>query len=1033
MPSFEVAEAYADFHVNVDEGIDKAIAKIKARAKDLDIKAHLDFSADTAKVRAELKKLGLDKIKPKVQPELDKSAMGRAAKQTEDAMSKVAGRANAKFNALAFGALTIGLPAAAAAGAAGASASLAAIPAAVIAAGAVLQKNNAVIENSYRQLGQNTLGQLEKMSSVMVGPLLGASDQLRASFDRLKPSIQTAFDRSAGLVEPLVGAVTDAAENAVPGLVKSLASARPAIEGVRKFAGEAGKGLGEFFENAAKGSRGAEQGMTIFGGTVRTLESRFGTLFANLANGSSGPLRALDVMVDKVTAGLLDATGSGSAFMAMLQGASNAGAGVTTVLGSVLSALSALPPGVGQFAGSMTAASMIASKFGLDAGKGFEGLGQKVKAETTNVGKFGAAVSGLAAGAVNPAFLAVAALGVGLDILGRSQQAAAEKAAQHKQDVQELTSALREDGGVLAEHTNKVNSKALADKNAAANLASFGQSIGTATLAIQGSTKAYDQLHSSSTGALTQIANSAGLVGESRNAFIGLADVSLKTGQNYGDLKDKVKLYGTAMEGTNGTVQKLSASQQTAVERILNANGAVAEQLNKTREARQAYLDTEHALTGLSEAQIKARDATTEHTAAIYEQVNASLGHRGAVLNTKQAIDELNKVNGNAKSTEDQKAGALLNAENAMFRQITAAGQLAASNAGAVSDSQRLEIQTRAQNQETINLANSWSGPLPASLQTAISKMSVTQLTSMGLKTSINNLGQAVVTLPDGRVITLTSNAAAEEVKVNNLKAAIAALRDRDIKITVTQYGKVGAQPSMTGHAIAQAEGGRPVDYLRRLPRYANGKDTASISALDVTGGGRVNAPGHGRQDNVLSWISPKEMVTNAHDTARNLTELYAINNGQRNYEKYPETGRPPSAGLRAAAAEALRQVKEGGQFFEDFSFYGATDNMNAHNDELAKLFYAAKGQGWDFDASERTRSDIVSWLEGFIGESTERAAAAAATAGVQATRISGAQFGAQQRSGDITINIHPPADMDLHTLAELVSRRIEIVRRTAA
>src|SRR4051812_32341166 len=114
--SFQVADAYADFHVNVDKGIDKAIAQIKKRANQLDIKSKLTLDMDTKRVQAELDKLGLKTLKPKIQPELDKSAMARAGRETEDAMSKVAARSNAKFSALAFTALSVGLPAAAAVG-----------------------------------------------------------------------------------------------------------------------------------------------------------------------------------------------------------------------------------------------------------------------------------------------------------------------------------------------------------------------------------------------------------------------------------------------------------------------------------------------------------------------------------------------------------------------------------------------------------------------------------------------------------------------------------------------------------------------------------------------------------------------------------------------------------------------------------------------------------------------------------------------------------------------------------------------------
>ena len=607
--------------------------------------------------------------------------------------------------------------------------------------------------------------------------------------------------------------------------------------------------------------------------------------------------------------------------------------------------------------------------------------------------KLGAVVGGLAAGAINPAFLAVTALGVGLDLLGQSQQKAAEKAAAHKQNVESLTAALREDQGVLGEHVNKVNAKALADKNAASNLATFGQTVGTATAAIQGSNQAYDMLKFSAGAALATIADQAGVTGASRDAFIDLATVSLDTGQNYGDLKDKVKLYGTALDGTNGQVQRFSAQQMSAAEAVLNANGAVGEQMRSTLESRQNYMAMEHALTGLSDAQIRARDATTQHTAAIYEQMNASLGHRGAVLNTKTAIDELAKVNQNAKSTEDQKAAAMLGAENAMARQIAAAGQLAASNAGAVSDSQRLEIQTRAQNQETINLANSWAGPLPASLQTAISKMSVTEAKAAGLKVGVDNLGRAVVTLPDGKQIVLTSTAAAAEAKVHQLQQAINELHGKDIKIAVSYYGTGPRPSSLRGPNIAFGEGG----LISKGPAQKR-----SVVANDS---GNMLRPMSGSLAKVVpsnTWRIVGDNMTHP--------ELFAPLDGSTRSRKLivqaaKHEGILPLAegGLIGAAKEALAHVKGGGQFFEDFTFYGNSDNVGRYNDQLAGLFYASQKPGWDFDATERTRADIVGWLQGYVAQhaaaSAVKQAVTSGAAVKQAPTFQGSPPAAAQRA----------------------------------
>lgn len=45
--------------------------------------------------------------------------------------------------------------------------------------------------------------------------------------------------------------------------------------------------------------------------------------------------------------------------------------------------------------------------------------------------------------------------------------------------------------------------------------------------------------------------------------------------------------------------------------------------------------------------------------------------------------------------------------------------------------------------------------------------------------------------------------------------------------------------------------------------------------------GGRINGRGGPRQDNILSWVSAGEYIVNAHDTAKNLPLLEAINSGR--------------------------------------------------------------------------------------------------------------------------------------------------------
>lgn len=914
MAEFKVASAYADFEVRVDEGIDKAKVRIKQRQRELDAegKIRLDVDlkdakakiksefrderftikadADTTLARARLEKLtgeGTFKIKPDV----DEPAARKAAQQLDGTVSRMANRANAQFDLLKFTAFTIGLPAAAAAGAAGVTAAIGGIGLAWGGLVVALTSGTDEVSASWGSFSDGVIRDARAMANPLKGEVVGAIDEMGSAWTRIKPIAAAGMGAAAPGLREVVAAADDFIENAAPGLIAGAKASGTALKGVHTFAAQAGAGLSDFALNATKGVDGANRGMVVLGGTVQTLEGRLGQLFANLATGSVGPLRSLDVILDHVTGSMVDATAAGSGVMGAFQGATTAGSGLVTILHGVVAATSALPPQLTQLGGSWAATNMIASQFGINAGKGFEGLGTKIQQAEGFSKKLGTTVGGLAAGAINPAFLAVTALSLGLSALGEAQEKAAQYAAEHRDNVRSLTEALRQDGGVVGETIRQRNAQALADKNASANLSAFGQNISNATAAIYGSSYAYQQLRSSSVDTLTSIADQAGIVKENRQEFIGLGDEALKTGKNYDQLKNNVLEAGKSYDSSGESAQRFSASQLSTIEATLNAMGAVGEQINAQKQAKEGYYLTEQALTNLSRAQIEARDATIEHTKATQDAIGGQLGYRGTVEQTKQALADYKKVSENTKSTEDQKAQSLLGVENAMYRQVQAAGQAAAANANVKSENERAMVATQAMNRETVNLANSWAGPLPQSLQAGIAKMTTSEARAAGLTVAIDNTGAAVYRLPNGKDIRIESNAEQERARVEALRASIDALHNRDIKITTTYfYGTAGGGANLNGPYVARAQGGlvgRLAAAHGRL--YADGVD-----AVAPIQGGLMGALGRSIRDVIPTLLTPGEHVTNSKDTANNISELAAINAGQRNYRRWPETGRPP-------------------------------------------------------------------------------------------------------------------------------------------
>lgn len=254
------------------------------------------------------------------------------------------------------------------------------------------------------------------------------------------------------------------------------------------------------------------------------------------------------------------------------------------------------------------------------------------------------------------------------------------------------------------------------------------------------------------------------------------------------------------------------------------------------------------------------------------------------------------------------------------------------------------------------------------------------------------------------------ANAGAAEAAINN------AARNRSSTITVTTYyNNVGAGPKRIGETglakgglVGYAFGGQ----IQSVPKFSQG-------ALDIRSGGLLHGPGTGTSDSILAatsqgpaLVSNREFVVNAKATSENLGLLKLINSGR--------VKAFAGGGLLDAAQEMLNQVSSGGQFFEDFSFYGNSANVSKYNDQIQALFGQSRGVGWDFDPNnERTRTDITSWLSNYVRQQTAQTSAAttSSTGGGGGTTINNNYY----------TTINPPAGMDVYTLASQVSRELEL------
>ena len=933
----------------------------------------------------------------------------RGSGDMDSSVSKVAARTEAKFSALKFLGLSQGLPAAAAVGVGATAAVIGGAGLIFAGLGVSAQLANQKVQQSVVDTAETVGNGINTMSGTYEQYLLKASDNVEKSFLRSSGAIQKGMNNSAYAVDSLTTSALMLGENALPGIVTASGRLGPVLEGVRSLSGAVGQGFSEMAENASQGSDGARVGLVILGDTLRTVEARVGTIAANFANASAGPLNSFRYTLDQVTGALVDASAQGSAVNGFLGGFTTSTNGAITVARGLFTVINALPPQVAQLGGAVASTSMIMSRLGVDAGAGWEGLGGKIRNAGKDLAgtekfaaKAGTAVGGLAAGALNPAALAVGALSLGLLILGDAQEKAAAAAAEHRENVRQLTDAIRQDNGVLAEHSAVTIANALATKNARENLAVANVTMADATTATMGNERAMFRVADATNHWIQGLADQGIVSQRNADGLKGINKELLENGGNYAGVATEVSHFNQSMSATNKEAQE-------QLVHLLNGTGALGEQAKAAREAYSGYLLQQQGLTNLTEAQIKARDATVDHTKAILDQQNASLGYRGAVQASKEAIDAYNKVVKDGKLNTDEGVRATLAMEQALSQQEQAAYNAAYANAEGKSDAERAAIATQSLTQETINLANAFAGPLPASLQTTIGKMNATQAQAAGVKLGINQLGQAVYILPNGKQILIESNADQQAARMANLRDQINSIptnKKSTVEI-VTIYKQVGTAAVRTGNNAPDVYLYGPHAAAGGLLAEAPIRKFSAGGLTDIRGGGLVPGSGGTRQDNVLS-ISSRGLVATARGE-------YVTPEARVNQRTLPllEAIRSGNQGLISAASEALDASRHGQTLYEDLSFKGQSANGGRYNDKLAAMYYAQTGRGFETDAS--TQSSIAGWLQSFITQSTAAMSAIPSTVAAAMKRL----------PPSAPINVTAPPAMDLEALAAVVSRLI--------
>lgn len=990
---FKVAEAYADFHVNVDAGIDAAVARLKGRAKELSVTAKVVLDADVTEARAKIRALSEDKNKAtvkadadttlaaakikalgdtegkvKVKAEVDETSLAKTGKAVENELGKVAARANAQFSALAFGGLSVGLPAAAAIGVAGVGAVFTAVPALFAVLGVQSQLASDEVQHAMDGLTSKVNSSVTTIGEQFKGPMVEAIDSASTTVSRLLPQFEQAMSGSVKAIEPLTGAVTGFAEEAMPGLVTAIRVSSPVLEGIKNLATQTGAGFTDMSENMANGAINAGAGITQLGGIIRDALGGVGTVMANLANQSSGPLSQLQAMLREVWTILGNITSTGGGVIGFLSGFSQAATGMLTVLSGVTTVLGLLPSEVTQFAGAFAASGMVLSKFGIDAGKAFEGMGKKLDAAKSSSEPLKNSLRELTTAALSPAVLATAGLAIGLEILGQRQRDAAAATQAQRDRVQSLAAALRESNGaitdsVTAQATATLQNFKVSDgyRNLLSDARNLKLGLPDLTAAYLGNKAGLDGLNLSIDAAIKQH-TSMQMAGK---AVVPVVDEEGKKYQQFRDILNSGDFAKAVQDNKDlATAAGAGAKPLTELEQVMKTLSSTSADAASRVTAVHTALDLLTGRTPEFEDAIKAgNDAIRNLATGLEKGAKAADGMGKSLINADGSINTVKK-NGSdllglaeglqtsfinaagAIETMTKRGVPLADATNQVTKSlqgqrdgfIKVAGQMGinATEAGKLADKYGL-IPDKIITDVTANIKTAQAAidSLPlyaAGVQGAVvisatkneatgkvdevvqyADGSIGTISIDGKRDLATNETLVAVQFADGSIGTMTVDGLNKAAKEKTLEA----VRNADGSIGTI---KVGAD---TSAAIAKVQtfydtyihsvtipikAGLPPGGI--LPLGSNGGATGGLAnggsvqrfadggfangPIDVSGGGRMSGPGTPTSDSMLVAVSDTEAIINARETARNVREIAAINSGFRNYEKYPETGRPP-------------------------------------------------------------------------------------------------------------------------------------------
>lgn len=652
-----------------------------------------------------------------------------------------------------------------------------------IAAAAVA--SNLEVKDSFKNLASEVKSDVKSLAEPLAGDFVDIANDLSVAWEqRFAPALRMAFTdpRTMGGVKALTTGVTQLASNALPGLLSLLVESEPAVEGLRSAMADTGTGFTEFARNISDSSESAGRIVAGFGRITSDALGDVGSLLGRLSDSVAPHMGQIEQLFDSTTDSALNLASNA---LPVLSSASGATLGV---LNSVLGVLEPISGTLGTGLG-LTLAAAGGWRVLTGAGNAFTklDLGGRLERTALSAGVMAESLTGSATAGERVAttgsrmagvlrgvgqaipFVGAAAVGLSL-VLDAVNQDMEDAAAESKVWAENLLK-----GGAAADSTRKQ----IANLNG--ENARYAREI--------------DELKAK------QVDSGRAAGGYAAS----IEDLQGKIAANNDKIRDTRQLY-------DDMVSKLTGAQLAQV----RYNEAVEKYGEKSPEAIAAGAALRAAIDKEAESQRNAADAVKTHTDRLAEQQNIKLGAIGAEINHQAAllgVEQAQKAyadavaKGGASTLEARNA--LNSYEGALLSAVQAAGARSQAENAAASDSERSRLATEAQDRAILSLAASAGNSAPPALQKMVAGLNGAALAAAGVTIKVNEAGHAVVTMPDGKQVTITGENAQALAAIAAVNAAV--VRDKTFYINqIIRTDRQASYPGGPGYARGgEVEAGR--------------------------------------------------------------------------------------------------------------------------------------------------------------------------------------------------------------------------------